>query len=190
MRIERELGAAAGSPPFLSVVTRCYERPEALANNVASLESQDDPDYEHIFLIDEEGVGLEEANRALAQVTPAGTYVLILDDDDMLADDGAIAALKQAAATQSDVIVFRAEHAHLGILPDRTVWERRPVKCHIGSCDFITRRDWWEAHIHAFGAPECGDYRFLAAIWDDGPNVTWLDRVLAAVQRISEGEPE
>ena len=175
---------------FLSVVTRCYRRPAMLEANKASLEAQTDPDYEHIFLVDDEGAGMLEANRRLAKANPKGEYVLVLDDDDRLADPEAIAALKEAATPDDPaLVIFRADHASRGILPDSRVWQKRPAHGHIGSCDFITRRDWWERHIHAFGAPEGGDYRFLWAMWMDMPTVVWLDRQLAAVQRISRGAP-
>lgn len=189
LRFERR-GAGPGTRPFLTVMTRCYRRERMLARNVASLEAQTVADYEQVLLVDEVGRGLHLANMALAEPEPRGDYVLVLDDDDMLVDDEAIAALKEAAADLPDLIVFRAEHAHLGTLPRPTVWGKGPVLGHIGSCDFITRVDWWERHIDTFGAPKCGDFRFLESMWKEGPRVVWLDRVLAAVQRISGGQPE
>lgn len=192
MLIRRERGAASSSPlPFLSVVTRCYQRPEMLKANVQSLAEQSDPDYEQIFVIDETGEGLHAANQALALAEPEGEYVLILDDDDMLTDRDAIAVLKDAVTPEDPAILFfKAHHAELGTLPSPAMWGRRPIRCHVGSCDFITRRDWWERHIEAFGAPHQGDFEFLKAMWMDAPRAEWLDRRLAAVQRISKGRPE
>lgn len=177
--------------PFLSVVTRCHpDRPGFLANNMASLSRQSDQDYEHLFIADDLGRGIEWANQALQTATPTGDYVLILDDDDMLSDGQAIDKLRRAATGSPDVVVFKADHDFLGILPRNMVWCNRPIQGMIGSCDFITRRDVWYDHIHEFGTPKCGDYAFLKAVWQTGPDVVWLDEKLAAVQRISNGRPE
>jgi len=176
---------------FLSVVTRCHpKRPGMMAKNVESLEMQTDQDFEHILIEDDEGRGVGWANAALQWAMPEGEYVLILDDDDMLSTEQAIALLKQAAKDKPGVVVFRAQHDWFGLLPDATVWEKEPKLGHIGSCDFITRQDIWADHIHAFAQERCGDYYFLDSIWQDGPEVVWLDEQLAAVQRISGGAPE
>ncbi len=175
--------------PFLTVVTRCFKRPEMLAENVASLEGQTDPDYEQLFIVDEIGQGVGWANQQLATARPAGRYVLVLDDDDMLTNDRAITLMKEAAKNGPHLIIFKAVHNGLGILPSRAIWGKRPLFGHIGSCDFVTRLDIWERHIHAFGVDEGGDYAFLKAIWQDGPTVVWLDEILAGVQRISRGQP-
>ncbi len=175
--------------PFLSVVTRCYKRLNMLGKNISALNSQDDPDYEQLFLVDDVGYGVGYANRQLATAEPKGEYVLILDDDDMLINDQAITLLKEATLDKPDIVIFKADHDNLGILPSAAVWEKRPIYGQIGSCDFITRRDIWEKHIHAFGVDSAGDYAFLKAIWHDKPEVVWLNEVLAGVQRISWGAP-
>lgn len=194
LRIEQRLGQDAGRcrAPFLSVVTRCYRRPNMLAKNVASLDGQSDADFEQIFLIDEQGVGVYGANAALARAQPRGEYVLILDDDDMLGDTEAIAVLRQAVTENNrpQLVIFRARHDRLGLLPSPRSWGKGPQLGHIGSCDFIAERALWQRHIAAFGVPAAGDYAFARSMWREGPDVVWLDRELAAVQRISRGAPE
>ncbi len=175
--------------PFLSVITRCYKRPDMLAENVASLEGQADPDYEQLFIVDDVGRGVGWANKQLATTKPTGRYVMVLDDDDMMVDDNAIALMKEAAKNGPHIVIFKAVHSDLGVLPGPAVWQNRPIRGQIGSCDFITRRAVWEKHIEAFGTFACGDFNFLKAIWLDSPTVVWLDRVLAGVQRISRGQP-
>jgi cellulose synthase/poly-beta-1,6-N-acetylglucosamine synthase-like glycosyltransferase len=165
---------------FLTVVTRCYKRPVML---------ETDMDYEQLFITDEEGKGIGWANRSLVMVEPVGDYVMVLDDDDMLSNDQAIELLKEAAIDQPELIIFRATHNGLGTLPSNAIWGKRPLKGHIGSCDFISRRDVWEKYIHCFGVDEGGDYAYLHAVWMDRPRVYWLDEVLASVQRISHGAP-
>ena len=175
---------------FLSVVTRCYKRPLLLRANQHSLRQQTDPDYEQLFIVDDVGRGLPWANRALQTATPSGDYVLVLDDDDMLADPEAIEVLKEATADNPELVIFKTDHAKLGVLPNDLIWGKRPLLGLIGSCSFISRRDVWEQHIHNFGKDAAGDFAYLKAVWFNRPNVVWLDRQLAAVQRISHGAPE
>jgi glycosyltransferase involved in cell wall biosynthesis len=160
-----------------------------LAKNIASLEAQTDPDYEQLFIVDDEGQGIGWANRSLIMVEPVGDYVMVLDDDDMLENPQAIELMKEATIDRPAMLIFKAKHDGLGILPSPAIWGKRPLKGHIGSCDFISRRDVWEKHINRFGVDEGGDYAYLHAVWMDRPEVVWLDEVLASVQRISHGAP-
>jgi hypothetical protein len=79
----------------------------------------------------------------------------------------------------------------LGILPDAVVWGQGPVLGHIGGESFITRRDVWLEHCHAFGSGRYeSDYDFLAAVWQTRPVVVWLDRLLVRCLRVSRGQGE
>lgn len=177
--------------PFLSIVTRCYQRPTMLAKNKRSVSSQTDKDYEHLFIVDEEGAGLLAANRALATARPGGEYVLVLDDDNRITDTRMIEALKEAAIDRPALVFFKSDHSPtFGTMPHDVVWGKEPKRGHVDSANFITRRDWWERHIEAFGVRLEGDYEFLAAMWKEKPDVAWLDRQMIAVQRISKGKPE
>lgn len=175
---------------FLTVVTRCYKRPLMLRINQRSLRQQTDPDYEQLLIVDDVGRGVAWANRVLAGVKPSGEYVMVLDDDDLLDDPKAIEALKEATADNPELVIFKTDHAKLGVLPNDLIWGKRPLLGLIGSCSFISRRDVWEQHINSFGKDAAGDYAYLKAVWFNRPNVVWLDRQLAAVQRISYGAPE
>ena len=165
---------------FLSIVTRCYKRPEGLARNTASLARQTDRDFEQIFIIDEVGVGIPAANRSLANAEPVGDYVLVLDDDDIISEPKAIEYLKEATADNPEIVIFKGDLEVLGILPSVAVWGKRPLKGQIAGCNFITRRDVWEKHVASYGADEAGDYEYIKALWWDKPAVVWLDRLLTA----------
>ena len=175
---------------FLSVVTRCYKRPTMLHRNIESLYMQTDKDFEQLFIDDTEGRGIGWANAQLATVKPSGEYVMVLDDDDMLTDARAIEKMKAATIRAPSLVIFKADHAELGILPSKAVWNHRPMLGQIGSISFISRRDVWKRHIGAFDIFACGDYAYLQSVWRDKPSVVWLDEKLAAVQRISRGKPE
>lgn len=176
---------------FLSVVTRCHpNRPSMLQKNIDSLLVQTCQDFEHVLIQDNEGRGVGWANEQLQHTSPKGDYVLILDDDDRLIDETAVEKLKAAVNGQPDIVIFKADHAGLGVLPSPKVWEKSPMGGHIGSCDFITRRDLWRQHIPAFAQPTCGDIAFLRSMWHEEIAAVWLNEQLAAVQRISRGRGE
>jgi glycosyltransferase involved in cell wall biosynthesis len=161
-----------------------------LQKNIDSLAAQTCQDFEHILIRDDEGRGVAWANGQLQHADLNGQYVLVLDDDDKLADPTAVEKLKEATADNPGLVIFKADHAGLGILPSPKAWKNQPVGGHIGSCDFITRSDLWREHIEAFDMPEAGDFYFLRSMWLDEPDVVWLDEQLAAVQRISRGRAE
>lgn len=176
---------------FLSIVTRCHpQRPNMLAKNIASLDAQTCQDYEHILIKDCEGRGVGWANGQLQYAFPTGDYALVLDDDDYMKDETAVAQLKEAAKDSPDIVIFKADHNGHGILPHEKVWGKKPLGGYIGSCDFITRQDIWRQHIPAFAQPTAGDFAFLMSLWHEDIDVIWHDAVLAAVQRVSRGRPE
>ena len=179
--------------PFLSVVTRCYKRPNMLHRNVRSLEEQIDQDFEHIFLVDHDGHGVSWANHQFYRHRdkPVGDYILMLDDDDMLTDPEAVTKLKKAAAGKPDLVIFKFDCGPWGVLPSPGVWVNQwPKLTKVGTSCFITRKDIWYDNIQHFGQPTAGDYHFLATIWPDLNSIEWLDAVLGKVQRISRGAPE
>lgn len=177
--------------PFLSVITRCYKRPIMLAKNKASLKAQTDRDFEHLFIRDDKGRGVGWANGEIAKAEPTGEYVLVLDDDDMMLNHRAIAILKLATLDAPGMVIFKADHKELGILPSKAVWQSRPMQGQIGSISFISRLDIWKRHAKAYGVPKAGDYNYLHAAWPDvKDHVVWLNELLTGVQRISWGQPE
>lgn len=169
---------------FLSVVTRHLRGREALLQRCAhSLALQSDPDYEHHVLTDEVGRGFDYANGLLAQAAGliGGDYVLILDDDDVMGARDGVAALKQAAAGEPPAVVFRGQHANLGVLPSVS-WRQRPQAADIGSFDFILRADVYREFVTVAGeSAYAHDFAMIAAVYDAyGPAIVWLDKVICA----------
>ena len=133
-------------------------------------------------------------SQAASSLQIRGRYVLILDDDDRLCNPEAIARLKKLAALATpgpDVIVFKAWHDRLGLLPtDRVFTERQPYPCEIGSCDLIIERELWRRNIRFFDYPKMGDYKFIEAVFQENPLALFCNEAMAEVMRISEGAPE
>ena len=194
-RNEGELGKAGEMmPPLLSVVTRCYKSPETLRVNIMSVACQTSDDWEHVFIVDEEGIGLLLANQSLYlnRHRVKGDYILILDDDDCLAYDEFVEDLKDIALDWGPDIIMIKMDQKLRILPDAVVWEKRPVFGHIGSCCFVVRREIWQEHIELFGQPNGGDFSFISALFaraeSSGWRVYWFDKVCTKIQRVGYGK--
>ena len=182
-----------GQPPFLSIVTRCFRRPTLLARNISSVSSQTDADLEHIFIVDEIGIGKEAANQVLAlnKHLVNGQYVLILDDDDILVYDNYVRDLKDIAERYNPDVIISKMRWHLGVeKPEKRWWKRPPKDGHIGSPCFAVRREVWLNHIHAFGTPRGGDFYFIRTLWDAGYKFHWWKQVTAEILQIGKARPE
>jgi len=180
--------------PFLEVLTRCYQRPRMLAINRASLWAQTDPDWGQTLLVDDVGRGINWATENLAAYAPKliGTYVLILDDDDMLICPTLVADLKCLAAEfDPDVIMLRMDHGGGVVLPDDDTWGHGPVLGRIGCSAFVVRRAVWQAHAGAMVPGQYhSDFLLIEAIWRDDPRVYWHNVVASRVMKQSFGQPE
>ena len=176
--------------PFLSIVTRYMPaRRQMMERCETSIKAQTCTDYEWLVLRDDMGRGMVWANAQFDRHRDrvSGRYVLMLDDDDMLASPEAVATLRDAADENPGVIVFRADHAGHGILPRADVWGGSPVYGSISGQDFITRRDYWLDNIAEFRGSHDADFRYMSALWAARPRIVWLDKVIVATQQIGGG---
>lgn len=170
---------------FLSVVTRCNNRPQALYANIESLATQTDKDYDQTLIVDGKSRGIPWANAQLGKQAQKanGDYILVLDDDDAMADDHAIALLKIVADEHDkpELILFRMDHGK-NILPDEHVWKKHPVSGRIGMSSWIVRSDIWRLYAGEWVEDTEADYQWLTAIWDKTPEKVWVDCVLTKCQ--------
>lgn len=182
--------------PFLTVVTRCFKRPFLLRENVRSLKSQTDPDYEQIFIIDRVGRGLAQADRALSKYKDLniGRYVMVLDDDDKITTPNFISTIKTYAEKGNpDVMIWRGEFGKADhALPLKNeFWGKKIIRSKIGSFNYGIKRELYNEHIHICKTGIMGDFDFLDAVLchNPPPNVIWIDKVFVAIQVKSKGKP-
>ena len=178
---------------FLEVITRCYKRPQMLANNQASMQALTDKDWVQTLLIDEVGIGVGASQLRLRDNVQnlTGDYIWLLDDDDMAVWPTLISELRQIAADHDpDVIMLRMDHGPRGIQPDDAHWERRPVIGHVGCSAYVIRRPVWQDNAQAWHEKYSADGEFIQAIYDSGYSFYWHDVIASRVQRISLGVPE
>lgn len=184
--------------PFLTIVTRCYKRPEALKINITSVTSQKSEDWEQVFIVDDVGRGYLWANESLYhnRHRVKGDYVFILDDDDHLTYDGFVDDLKSIVKRHNPAIIMvKATTPHIHkILPTDLVWKKHPIVRHIGTGNFVVRNDIWQKYIKLFGRPKAGDFAFISAIFADAESndwgIYWFDKVCMNALKVSWGRPE
>ena len=179
---------------FLEIVTRTYKRPAMLAANQRSLAAQTDDDFLQVILEDAHGMGVAAANAQLADYTPTGRYVWVLDDDDLCVHPNLVADLRFLANVEQDppAFIMPMDHGPLGTLPPDHLWQCQPVEGGIGCSGIITRSDvWMECRAAWASGRYASDFDFIAAVWrTHGPAIVWVPVVASQVQRISLGMPE
>ena len=181
--------------PFLTIVTRCCQRPKMLAENIQSVRAQTCHDVEQIFIPDRTRQGIQKADRALGENADRvnGEYVYILDDDCMLIDPQFV---------ESVVGIVREHHPDIVMVKSRrppgppsrqalvpTVWEQ-PLRH--GACNclcYVMRAELWKRYIEWFGKkPWGGDWWFLERVLKENPKIVWLDRIVADARQLGRGK--
>ncbi len=141
-------------PPFLTLVTHTYRRPQALARNMASVCRQTAVEaIEQIVLPDH--LGLSPADAVYGRMpwyadAPRGRYVHVLGDDDVLADDNSVAHL-QAFVMRRGCPPCVAVLARKGpdLFPKKPLLEA--VEGDVDLCCFVMRRDVYSALARSYG---------------------------------------
>lgn len=186
--------------PFLSIITRVYKRPVGLSQNLASIHRLKDKDIEQIFIHDNVGVGMFEANKSFGNNEVRslidGEYVYLLDDDDFIVNPGMIGELKKIAKEHTPDVIFFRMIIKLGQIPgdlyptNDLCWGVKPVIARIGGSCFVVKKEIYLKHIHEFAKPRCGDFYFINAVFESGAKCYWHDKVQAETGKVSRGKPE
>jgi len=180
------------STPFLSIITRCYQRPTALQKNQDSIILLNDKDVEQILIIDEIGHGLHEANKSFGKYKELakGKYVFILDDDDYLVNPNMIGELKKIHTDQCPDIIFVRMKIGGAIFPKKGCWGAAPSSGSICTGCVVVKNKLFQEFIHHFGTPRCGDAAFISKIYQSTENIYWHDSLMSVVTKISNAKPE
>lgn len=184
--------------PLVTFVTRCYNRPKLLQNNINSVTAQASLDWEQIFLLDQKGRGIVWANDQLhtRRHKIKGDWVFILDDDCRLLSEDLVAGIARTSLDDKNVVMVRSSRPQAAphILPPADVWGSKqamldkPSKFAVLNClCYIVRRDLWMKHIRAFGGSTSGAWTFAAAFLPEA-NIHWFDVVVAETQQLGRGK--
>lgn len=170
--------------PFLTVITRTVaRRGELLARNQKSLAEQVDPDYQQLVIMDEDERGVNWANGMMASRAWGdiqGDYVMVLDDDDELANPRVIHYLKAHNYGQ-DLYIVRMDHGPRGILPSPGAEIK---KGGIGCSGVIPKRELFLKAVKHYRPAYDGDYDYIQACLDLAWGVTRLNYVASKVMQI------
>lgn len=176
--------------PFLSVYTPTYRRPGLLARCEASVAAQTEP-VQHLIVRDEIGIGVAGMFAAIADHAEgvAGDYVMVLSDDNVLADPWFAAELRARSVAMGapPVIVFKGQ---CGPSLQPLVWGREPEITRIDLSCFAVRRQLWLDSTDLWGHRYEGDFDFIHALWQQGHRFDWFDRLAFRALQISNGVPE
>jgi len=177
--------------PFLSIITRCYKRPQLLQNNIKSVKCQTDPDYEQIFIVDKVGHGLAAADQALNKYKEYvnGKFVMVLDDDDRIKDSKFIELIKSNST--ADIIIWRGQFKDPNtVLPPLDEnWKYKVVKTQIGSFNYAVTNKLFKKYIHVCFSGETGDFDFISCLFNQKPfpKIIWLENIFVECQIKGKG---
>lgn len=176
---------------FLSIITRTYKRPVALAACLASQEEQTCRDFEHDLIVDEVGVGIEETYRLMSvrdwhEIT--GEYVYFLDDDNVLTGPDVVQSIRDVTKNRPDIIVARAILGNLGLLPPHLGIPLMRGRIDLGCV--VMRRDIFLQAARCFQPRYDGDFDYIAGGIAVSNSLVWLNKIIMRAQRRSFGEPE
>ena len=177
--------------PFMSFITRCYKRPKKLEQCIASINNQTDKDFEHIFIEDDVGMGLEWANKQLYEHCKRvrGKYVYICDDDDQVSDKNFVASIKKIVQESLPDVIITKMLREGKEFPTPDVWNKDPIKKEIGTGCICVMNKVFQKHIEAFGKSKFGDYYYIKEIFEERYKTYWLDKIVMVGMK-GHGRPE
>jgi hypothetical protein len=162
---------------------------------IDSVKAQTCDDWQH-FLIqgamrasDEQsrGDGTFAIEHGLTKPWPIDAhYVMVLDDDNMLAYPGFVQEFKGLVqAASPDIVFFKAEIKGSGTYP---WWNHAPVAGHIDWFCFAVKQEMWkwgmkEIEAHPNLRTNCNDFLFIDTCYRNTGAVIWFDRLVATTQR-------
>ncbi len=190
------------APPCLTILCRHHRgRASLYRRHRASIEAQLQSfrhGLEHLTISGATSVG--EANELLAepQITRLirGRYVLVLDDDDIFADQRTVERIWQLASSSRRLpwIMIKGqisnrpqeEFPH----PWGAAW--RPVRGTIPSFSMVVARAPYLRAQHAWRAPKAADWHFARRLWNHHLRPVFLDsdRPLVRTLIVSRGKGE
>lgn len=183
--------------PFFRRTDGELARPEAFARCRASIEAQWLPreNFVQPLFVEDATPGGSGVGGMFAQV-PAnadrveGDYVMLLCDDDVLADESVVGRLYAIAeaAVFPDVIIVSTEKGAHGRLPYDH--QGPPICGRIDLGCVVTRRDVWLAHVRDYGDIYEGDFRHLDAMWRAGRHFHYATGLLFSRGAVSRGGVE
>lgn len=185
--------------PFLTIVTRCCDRPRFLRRNINSIKIQTNQSIEQVFIVDKERLGRYHANQSFRYNTHRidGEYVFIIDDDCRLKDKLFVQKVYdgvQACDNAPDIVMVQTSRPQIKPkrLPKDDVWGNfHNIRIHSTNClCYVVRRDIWVKYAYGFGKPAAGDWHFLKEIWrnSSADKFIWVPGIFSETMQLGRGK--
>lgn len=183
------------APPFVSLYTPTFRRPQALVRNIESVARQTAREHvEQVIVPDHVGHGIAWGLFGrIKWYAPAlrGLYVAVVADDDHLAADDVVAKVKAFAEAHDfpEVIVVRAVKNGFEYPTCQVGKGGPPLVAEVDLCCYIVRSDVFARHAADYGARYEGDFDHAKVLYDAGYRHEFCD-VLWVDGAASNGRPE
>ena len=175
--------------PFFTIITRCYARPIMLRYAIWSLRQQTCQDYEQIFMVDTEGIGVQKANQACYEYRNEvhGSYIYLYDDDTFFLDQNLLYTLRDLALS-NDMPAILLFKNFVGCNVACDPWNENRLGLLSGNA-YCLRRDIYQKHIKTYDELPGNAYlnREIDAM---KYTLAKLDSVGIAIHRESRGRGE
>jgi len=182
--------------PFITFVTRYFIKRNRVhfRNNLRSVRTQTDHDYEQLIIIDHMGVPIGSKHQFTARPTiftrnmVNGKYIMILDDDDIIIDKYFIEKIKKVVAdnNEPDALIWRGRIQNWSEpLPcfDRPYWNKEPERSQIGSFCFCMKRVLWQQYIPKYlEGKDLGDWLLIHHVYEQKHRIVWINEVFFSTQ--------
>ena len=179
---------------LLTILTRTFfGRPAGLVRCISSISASSGAEVvQHILVAEESpsscGQSLVNLRYAIPRIR--GEYVMLLDDDDFVADGSFFLRLSEHvhANHKPPVVIVKMDMGDDRVLPEQFGGE--PVCGHIACSCYIVRKDIFVKYIESFRNSYDGDFWFIKDVWDGGEQFTYLPIVATRVGEVSHGKHE
>lgn len=181
--------------PLLTIITRRHPRRfgSNYRRHVASITHQVSNLMEVVEISGCTSVAAANTSLSRSDVlsNALGQYVMVLDDDDFLADAHVVQRLSATLKKTSPTWLMVPVQMPSAVLP--TPWGAmwRPLRGTVGSPCMVIRRDVWDRCCGAWASDKAADWSFSLRLWERGFRPVWMDgRPLVVVPAANEGRFE
>lgn len=190
---------------FFNVITRVCRRPFGLRRAVLSVKAQSCRDWEQFFIVDDSGKDHPGGNVLWANAQfyhhrerINSRYVVLLDDDGEMINDGFLEIVKRKAIAEDlpEAILIRSVSPKKGggyhKLPSEEVWRlkwdmgERPAFWYGHGYNWVVRADVFKALVHYYIKPRGGDWYFTTSMIRAG--VTFVKCNVIGMRSVSRGK--
>lgn len=186
--------------PLINILVRTSNRPKYFRKCIQSIRTQSYHNYRIIVSVDNDlteeyvkpygldYIRVQKLYPTADQTAPYNLYInqlmkqvdrgwiLILDDDDTLANSFVLDNIAQNASSSMSLLIWRMLWPTGRVIPDDTYWGKLPQRTFIGMPCFAFHKKW--ADQYQFDGMKAGDLRFFHQLYKAHINKIWIDEIM------------